>query len=131
MIDQVHTAGDEVTFTCQATSEPISTIQWYFNDIPLNESDKYEISTELLNYNNKISELTVKRVESSDVGTYTCYAVNGISVDNSSGVLSVNGMSLWDALCCLTAQVNKNGIFEFRGLVKPGPISYQYKLRIN
>ena len=131
MIDQVHTAGDEVTFTCQATSEPISTIQWYFNDIPLNESDKYEISTELLNYNNKTSELTVKRVESSDVGTYTCYAVNGISVDNSSGVLSVNGMSLWDVLCCLSAQVNENGIFEFRGLVKPGPISYQYKLRIN
>ena len=92
MIDQVHTAGDEVTFTCQATSEPISTIQWYFNDIPLNESDKYEISTELLNYNNKTSELTVKRVESSDVGTYTCHAANEISVDNSSGVLSVNGM---------------------------------------
>ena len=131
MIDQVHTAGDEVNFICQATSELISTIRWYFNDNPVNESDKYEISTKLLNYNNKTSELTVKRVESSDVGTYTCYADNGISVDESSGVLSVNGMSLWDALCCLAAQVNENGIFEFRGLVKPGPISYQYKLRTN
>ena len=99
MIDQVHTAGDEVTFICQATSDQISTIHWYFNDNPVNESDKYEISTELLNYNNKTSELSVKRVESSDVGTYTCYADNGISVDESSGVLSVNGMSLWDALC--------------------------------
>ena len=92
MIDQVQTARDEVTFTCQAISEPISIIRWYFNDIPVHESDKYEISTELLNYNNRISKLTVKSVESSDVGTYTCNATNGISVDKSSGVLSVNGM---------------------------------------
>ena len=92
MIDQVQTARDEVTFTCQATSEPISIIRWYFNDIPVHESDKYEISTELLNYNNRISKLTVKSVESSDVGTYTCNATNGRSVDKSSGVLSVNGM---------------------------------------
>ena len=92
MIDQVRTARDEVTFTCQATSEPISIIHWCFNDIPVNESEKYEIATELLNYKSKISELTVKSVESSDVGTYTCYATNGRSVDKSSRVLSVNGM---------------------------------------
>ena len=49
-MNQVHTKGNAVTFICQATSEPISSIDWYFNGIPMNQSDKYQISTELLKY---------------------------------------------------------------------------------
>ena len=91
-MDQVQTKGNAVTFTCQATSEPISSIDWYFNGIPVNQSDKYQISTEVLKYNSRISTLRVNSLESSDVGTYTCYAANGESTNSSSGVLSVNGM---------------------------------------
>ena len=95
MMDQTHTKGNMVTFTCQATSEPISNniISWYFNGIPVNESNKYHISTQqLLNYATVTNTLTIMSVESSDVGTYTCYATNGKSTDNSSAVLSVSGM---------------------------------------
>ena len=92
IMDQTHTKGNAVTFTCQATSEPISSIDWYFNGIPVNQSDKYQISTEVLKYNSRISTLRVNSLESSDVGTYTCYAANGDFTDCSSGVLSVNGM---------------------------------------
>ena len=92
-MDQTHTKGDVVTFTCQATSEPISNdIIWSFNGIPVNESNKYHISTQPLNYTTITNTLTIMNVESSDVGTYTCYATNGESMDMSSAVLSVNGM---------------------------------------
>ena len=93
IMDQTHTKGDVVMFTCQATSEPISnSIIWSFNSIPVNESNKYHISTQLLNYTTITNTLTIMSVDSSDVGTYTCHAANGESTDMSSAVLSVNGM---------------------------------------
>ena len=92
-MNQAHNKGDKATFTCQAASEPISNIiQWNFNGIPINESDKYQTSTDQLNYATTNNTLTVMSVESSDVGTYTCNVSNGRSADTSSGVLSVNGM---------------------------------------
>ena len=94
MMDQTHTKGDVVTFTCRATSEPISNniISWYFNAIPVNESNKYHISTQrLLNYATVTNILIIMSVESSDVGTYTCYATNEKSTDMSFAVLSVSG----------------------------------------
>ena len=92
MMDQTHIKGDAVTFTCQTTSEPISKISWNFNGAPLNESNKYHTSTQPVNYTTITNTLTIMSVESSDVGTYTCYATNGRSTDISSAVLSVNGM---------------------------------------
>ena len=91
---QTQTEGDTVTFTCQATGEPIpNNITWSFNGNPIKKSEKdYQISSKPLNYTSSDNTLTVINVQSSDVGTYTCYASNGISTDTSSGVLSVNGM---------------------------------------
>ena len=94
------TKGETVTFTCQAAGKPFPNISWYFNDIPINESDKHLISTKPLNSTSSNSTLTVKSVLSSDVGTYTCYATNEISTDASSGVLSVTGMVIFMCLCC-------------------------------
>ena len=37
------------------------------------------------------STLSISNTESSDVGKYTCVANNTISIDSSSGVLTVNG----------------------------------------
>ena len=91
--DQSQVKGYSVNFTCQATGEPVPTISWYFNDVPVNMStDKHNISTMSVNVTSINSRLIVKSVESSDVGTYTCKATNILSNDISSGVLSVNGM---------------------------------------
>ena len=38
-----------------------------------------------------MSSLEIINVNSSDVGTYTCYAGNTIGIDRSSGILTVNG----------------------------------------
>ena len=96
LTDQTVTEGSAVTFTCHAIGEPtIPMISWYFNDIPVNESDKYDISTDKLNNTTIGSNLTVKSVKSSDMGTYTCYAANEKSSDKTSGVLLVSGMTIY------------------------------------
>ncbi|XP_065912639.1 striated muscle preferentially expressed protein kinase-like isoform X2 [Dysidea avara] len=94
--DQTQVEGYSVNFTCQATGEPVPTISWYFNDVPVNMStdDKHNISTMSVNETSINSRLIVKSVKSSDVGTYTCKATNILSTDNSSGVLSVNVTSV-------------------------------------
>ena len=44
-----------------------------------------------LNITNTENTLTVYNVTSSDVGTYTCTAINTVGNDTSSGHLQVNG----------------------------------------
>ena len=86
--------GDTAYFTCQAIGGPVPNISWYFNGVLLTNGVKHIISSRLLNTNVTInSTLTIMNVQSSDVGTYTCYATNEneLSNDTSSGVLTVNG----------------------------------------
>ena len=94
VMDQTQDEGDNASFTCQATGEPVPTISWYFNGVLVrNDSNvnKYDISQSSLNITTISSILTIMSVESSDVGTYTCNATNVVSSDTSSGVLTVNG----------------------------------------
>ena len=93
VIDQTQNKGNTVSFTCQATGEPVPTITWYFNSVQLDETNamKYTISVMSLNDTTISNMLTIMNVESSDVGTYTCNATNVVSSDTSSGVLTVNG----------------------------------------
>ena len=90
-MDQAPIKKDIVNLTCQATGDPFPTISWHFNNSLVNESDKYKISTKLLNYTTSTSTLTVKHVGSSDMGRYICYATNGASTATSYGIISVNG----------------------------------------
>ena len=89
LVDQTQNETDTASFTCQATGEPIPTISWYFNDVPVDVNDtmKYEFISPFAG----LSLLRIYRVQSSDVGTYTCNVTNLISSDTSSGVLTVNG----------------------------------------
>ena len=92
--DQVEDEGNTVSFTCQATGEPVPTISWYFNGAPVNNDtdvNKYNVMEMEVNTTTINSTLTIMNVESSDVGTYTCNATNVVSSDTSSGVLTVNG----------------------------------------
>ena len=97
VIDQVQNKGDTASFMCQATGDPVPTINWYFNGTPVNESDvtKYTISEVTLNNTAISNTLTIMSVQSSDAGTYTCNATNVASSTASSGVLTVNGNFYW------------------------------------
>ena len=101
LINQAENEGNSTSFTCQANGEPLPTISWYFNGLPLDESNatKYMITERLLP-NANMNVLNILDLESSDVGTYTCYATNVISNDTSSGVLTVNGQSYLATYVC-------------------------------
>ena len=92
-MDQTVNEGDTVSFTCQATGQPVPTISWYFSGTPVDKANtmKYTISMMSLNTTTIRNVLTIMNVQSSDVGTYTCNATNVVSSDTSSGVLTVNG----------------------------------------
>ena len=90
--DELENETNSVTFSCQATGEPVPAIIWYFNGILINVSDtsKYKISSSL-NGVAITSFLKIVNTRSFDVGTYTCHAENFIGIDKSSGILTING----------------------------------------
>ena len=87
--DLLENETNPITFTCEATGEPVPTISWYYNNILLNASD-HNISS-IVSGIVVESLLTIFNTQSSDVGTYNCYAENIISIDRNSAVLTVNG----------------------------------------
>ena len=94
VMDQAADEGYLTSFICQATSEPISNISWYYNGALVNNEtdiDKYSISQSSWNATTIINALTILHAESSDVGTYTCNATNVLSTDISFGILTING----------------------------------------
>ena len=92
MTDLLENETNPITFTCQATGEPLPTISWYFNGVMINA-----LNTSDYNISNTVSGvvveslLTIFNAQSSDVGTYTCHAENVIGSDSSSGILTLNG----------------------------------------
>jgi len=92
-MNQTEYEGDMASFMCEATGEPVPTIKWYYNGVQVDKIDamKYTVSVTFLNTTVISSMLTIRNVESSDMGTYTCNATNVISSDISSAVLTVNG----------------------------------------
>ena len=96
--DFIENETKPVTLSCQATGEPVPSISWYFNNILTNTSNimintsntnKYNIS-DSINENVITSLLTIVSAQSSDVGTYTCYAENIIGNDQNTRILTVN-----------------------------------------
>ena len=74
--------------------EPVPDISWYFNGVMMNVSDnssKYMIMSRSLNITTIENTLTVYNVTSSDVGTYSCNAINILGNDSTGGLLQVNG----------------------------------------
>ena len=72
--------------------EPVPDINWYFNGVMINVSDnssKYMIMSRSLNITTTENTLTVYNVTSSDVGTYTCNALNIIGSVTSFRILTV------------------------------------------
>ena len=87
-----------LTFSCQATGEPVPNISWYFNSIVANTSNIINTSntseynvTNSINKNVITSLFTIMNTKLSDVGNYTCYAENSFGDDQDFVVLVVNG----------------------------------------
>ena len=63
--------------------------------INVSNASKYNVSN-TLRETTVTSLLTISNANSFDVGTYTCQAENIIGIDQSSGVLTVNGKRCCD-----------------------------------
>ena len=92
-MNQVKNEGNTANFICQATGEPVPSINWYFNGVPVDEANtmKYKVIIMSLNTTTITNILTIMSIESSDMGNYTCNATNKLSTDTTFGVLMVNG----------------------------------------
>ena len=90
--DLLENETNPVTFSCQAISEPVPTISWYFNDTMINVSDtsKYNVSS-TVNDTEITNLLTILNTQSSDAGIYTCEAENFLGTNRSYGILTING----------------------------------------
>ena len=83
--------GNNVTFTCNATAEPIHTVEWSFNNftLPYDDVTKYliDVSSDDASY----GALTVFDVQLNDTGQYTCLVNNTHGNDTASAYLTVQG----------------------------------------
>jgi hypothetical protein len=80
--------GQSASFSCNVTGEPTPTIVWQFGGQAIVESSKYTISTSSA-ADVTMSMLTVSALETSDTGTYTCYAENNHFNETASATLTV------------------------------------------
>ena len=100
VIDMLENETNPVTFSCQAFGQPGLTIIWHFDGVMINISNTQKYSVNISSSTNEtgtsvISLLTIMNIQSSDVGTYTCFTENLIGSDQSSGILTVNGMLMY------------------------------------
>ncbi|XP_065913065.1 hemicentin-1-like isoform X2 [Dysidea avara] len=103
IVDSTDEGRDVANFTCQATSEPVPTISWYFKGVMIDVSDtsKYRIESRSINTTTTENTLTVYNVTSSNVGTYTCNATNIIGTDSLPGCLAGMDYRMCDFhICC-------------------------------
>ena len=92
-----------VTFTCNATSAPQPSIQWYKDDIVLNDTDKNRfkvmntltgscVVTDPYFTCSVVSVLVIVNVSTNDGGEYKCYAGSVAGNATKAAYLTVNGM---------------------------------------
>jgi len=100
-MDDIENEGGTANFDCQATGEPVPTVSWYFNDVPVDVTNTVKYAVIFAAPGQSV--LRISNVQSSDVGTYTCNATNVVSSVTSSGVLTVNGeFTFITAYTCVT-----------------------------
>ena len=105
VINMLENETNPVTFSCQAFGQPGLIINWHFDGVMINISNTEKYSVNISSSTNETgtsvtSLLTVMNTQSSDVGTYTCFTENLIGSDQSSGILTVNGMYIAKCICC-------------------------------
>ena len=92
MMNQTYKNEETAVFTCQATGKPVPLIEWYFNDIKVDEinSTNYILSSPISG-DYILSTLIILNATWLDKGTYTCNASNVAGSVTSSGQLTING----------------------------------------
>lgn len=101
-------SGDDVTLRCQATGEPVPTVEWLRAGQPLRASRRLRTLPD--------GSLWLERVETRDAGAYECVAHNLLGSATARAFLAVKGTrrpcpdcgwaeagspAKWEFVCCL------------------------------
>ncbi|XP_026815441.1 muscle M-line assembly protein unc-89 isoform X4 [Rhopalosiphum maidis] len=80
--------GDACSFSCKAEGNPLPTVQWYKDDICIDNSPQYQIT-----YNNGEALLKIEHTNSSTHGgKYTCVATNRLGSDSTTSMLLIDAL---------------------------------------
>ena len=93
IVNTTTTEAENVIFRCQSSYSVNTTVTWKFNgsDIDISNVSKYRIMKTLISETVVESILMIMSAALSDVGMYTCVALNEAGNHTSSGVLRVYG----------------------------------------
>lgn len=79
--------GSTHQLECNVQGNPLPTVQWFKNDVNIDNSPDY-----VTTYNNGEAILKFEEVYVDDQATYTCKAANRIGHAATSATLTVEGM---------------------------------------
>lgn len=110
--DQVAVVGDNVTFTNGGIALPALRFQWYFNGTPINSQTPgvsvAHITAGMDNsITNDITVLTLADVQTTNSGTYTVVANNGLESFTNSAHLTVNASPTPPQILAYTPALDK------------------------
>uniref|UniRef100_A0A8P4KC89 Ig-like domain-containing protein n=1 Tax=Dicentrarchus labrax TaxID=13489 RepID=A0A8P4KC89_DICLA len=70
--------ADQLNCSCETVGKPSPTLQWYLDGLPVNHSDKFAISNELLNETRLKIIITVNQPQERDLSTLLCRSSNSL-----------------------------------------------------
>ncbi|XP_025203968.1 titin isoform X3 [Melanaphis sacchari] len=80
--------GEACSLSCKAEGNPLPTVQWYKDDICIDNSPQYQIT-----YNNGEALLKIEHTNSSiHSGKYTCVATNRLGSDSTTSKLLIDAL---------------------------------------
>lgn len=71
---------------CKAEGNPLPTVQWYKDEVCIENNPEYQIT-----YNNGEALLKIERTNTSHNGKYICVATNRLGSDSTTAKLFVDG----------------------------------------
>lgn len=78
--------GGPCSLYCKAEGNPLPTVQWYKDEICIENNPEYQIT-----YNNGEALLKIEYTNISHKGKYTCVATNRLGSDSTTSKLFVDG----------------------------------------
>jgi hypothetical protein len=102
-----NTIGGSVTFTNAGFALPPLIYHWFFNGNPIDS----RTAGVKLNYTNGISTITLNNLQSTNAGTYTVVAANGLESFTNTAVLTVNALPTPPTIISVTPVVDSFDAF--------------------
>lgn len=100
--------GSSHRMECIVEGNPLPTVQWFKNDVNIDNSPDY-----IITYNNGEAVLKFEEVFLEDKATYTCKAANRLGQASTSAFLDIQRKKLNNFLICQKEICNSNGKIDF------------------